>query len=281
MKKLSTKPLSRRSQYYSSIYSWILKLKERNIEGKLPLVIGISAPQGAGKTTLTKVLVKWCEENDLRAVSLSIDDFYLTHKQQVRLAKKYLKNPYLQQRGYPGTHDIALGNKILNKLKLINAGEGVEIPVYDKAKYKGQGDRLPKRFWKKIFGPLDFVFFDGWMLGFSAVSKNQLPNSSFEDINNFLKAYRGWHDFLDAFIQLAPKEIQYVLKWRVEAEDKMRSEGRGGMSHQEIKAYVQKFIPAYNTYLPRLLKDCPVDGPILRYTLGFDRLPINYEPKKY
>jgi D-glycerate 3-kinase len=52
-----------------------------------------------------------------RMVSISIDDFYLSRAEQIALAKRYSDNPFLQQRGYPGTHDVGLGVSVLTALK--------------------------------------------------------------------------------------------------------------------------------------------------------------------
>lgn len=50
-----------------------------------PLVVGLSAPQGSGKTTIVQFLKQLAERAGIRTVVLSIDDFYLTNaEQQVR-----------------------------------------------------------------------------------------------------------------------------------------------------------------------------------------------------
>jgi pantothenate kinase-related protein Tda10 len=64
-----------------------------------PLLIGISAPQGCGKTTLTNQMVKLFDEQNLRCVSMSLDDFYLTAQEQTSLAEKYRGNALLKYRG--------------------------------------------------------------------------------------------------------------------------------------------------------------------------------------
>lgn len=47
------------------------------------LVVGISAPQGCGKTTLVEEMRRMLEKAGHRCTVLSIDDFYLTGRQQV------------------------------------------------------------------------------------------------------------------------------------------------------------------------------------------------------
>ena len=51
-----------------------------------PLFIGISAPQGCGKTTMTDMIRAVFAEEGKRAVALSLDDFYLTGHEQEQLA---------------------------------------------------------------------------------------------------------------------------------------------------------------------------------------------------
>ena len=51
-------------------------------------VIGVSGPQGGGKSTLTARLVAALGSAGLRAATVSIDDFYLTHAAQRALASE-------------------------------------------------------------------------------------------------------------------------------------------------------------------------------------------------
>ena len=97
--------------FYRLILQWVLSANEK--AGRQPFFIGLNAPQGAGKTTLTRWLCEQLAELDLVAITISIDDFYLTREAQVALALANPDNPHLQMRGYPGTHDIELGTKTL------------------------------------------------------------------------------------------------------------------------------------------------------------------------
>ena len=73
------------------------------------------------------------------ALAISIDDFYLTHLEQRALAAAHPENPYLEHRGYPGTHDVGLGTAVLRALRA--SADPVEIPRYDKSAHAGRGDR--------------------------------------------------------------------------------------------------------------------------------------------
>ena len=50
----------------------------RRAAGRTPLIVGINGAQGSGKTTLCKFLELLLKRRSLRAVTLSIDDLYLT-----------------------------------------------------------------------------------------------------------------------------------------------------------------------------------------------------------
>ncbi len=78
-------------------------------------VLGISAPQGSGKTTLTKALEfmagwTWSKSskpgdggcNGYHCASLSLDDFYLKGTDQDKLSDEAVNNPLLCGRGNPG-----------------------------------------------------------------------------------------------------------------------------------------------------------------------------------
>ena len=217
-----------------------------------PVLIGIQAPQGAGKSTLTKYLVERLPESGLRGVSVSIDDFYLTRDAQLALAAAHPGNPYFEHRGYPGTHDIDLGVLSLTALKRLGEhAEGARVarvPVYDKGRHSGRGDRAPESEWRDVHAPVDIVFVEGWMLGFTPVPRAQLDDPFLLAPNRALAAYERWHRMLDAFVTLRAADPHYVLKWRVEAEEKMRASGKGGLTRADIEDYVRRFLPAYAIY---------------------------------
>jgi D-glycerate 3-kinase len=152
-------------RFYLPVYLWCLE----RIGNSRPVLIGINGPQGSGKSTLTRALCELCELEGYRAATVSIDDFYLTRAAQIRLAQENPDNRYLQSRGYPGTHDIALGTEVLTALKG-QTGE-VLIPRYEKSLFEGKGDRLPESSWNPAPLPLDFIFLEGWMLGFRPVER--------------------------------------------------------------------------------------------------------------
>jgi D-glycerate 3-kinase len=178
----------------------------------------------------------------------------------------------LQQRGYPGTHDIRLGSATLAALKAISSAQKtVAIPRYDKSAHGGEGDRMPMNEWQSVMAPLDFVILEGWCVGFTPLPETDIQDAHLSEINKMLAQYAAWHNFLDAFIQLRAQRIGDVVRWRIEAEQKMRAQGKPGMSDEKIQAYIERFLPAYEMYLPVLEKKPPVSLPRLVVDIATER----------
>lgn len=216
-----------------------------------PLIVGLQAPQGAGKTTIARRLLRALPHHGLRGATVSIDDFYLTRAEQLNLAAAHPGNPYLEHRGYPGTHDIELGVTILTALRALGTGQSARVPVYDKSRHGGRGDRAPESDWRLVTGPLDLVLVEGWMLGFEPVPADRLPDPRLAFCNHALADYDRWHRLLDAFIVLRPVDWHYVVDWRIEAEENMKAAGKPGLSRADIEDYVRRFLPAYETWAGR------------------------------
>lgn len=111
----------------------------------------------------------------LSVVTLSLDDIYLAHDDQVALAQTHPTNPLLQHRGQPSTHDLALGEKVFSSLA---AGQPTAIPQYDKSAFNGQGDRVPPSQWEVVNAEgqekVKVVIFEGWCVGFRAWDEKTL-----------------------------------------------------------------------------------------------------------
>jgi D-glycerate 3-kinase len=128
-------------------------------------------------------------------VTLSLDDLYLTHEDQVALAKSHPTNPLLQHRGQPATHDLSLAESVFASLR---AGRPTAIPAYDKSAFSGQGDRVPKEQWLSVNGEgqeqVKVIIFEGWSVGFRAWDEDTL-RAKWEDAvrrkNQEGEAYKG------------------------------------------------------------------------------------------
>lgn len=112
---------------------------------------------------------------NLATVVFSLDDLYLTHPDQVNLARQNPNNPLLQHRGQPSTHDINLAKAVFTSLR---SNDPTGIPQYNKAAFNGQGDRVPQHEWQKVNGEggklVKVVIFEGWSVGFRPLSDEAL-----------------------------------------------------------------------------------------------------------
>lgn len=90
--------------------------------------LGISAPQGCGKSTLVEQLEQLLAWLGTTAASVSIDDFYLTNAEQNALAAANPDNRLLALRGNAGSHDLKLGREALQQLKGCTQ-PGATVPV--------------------------------------------------------------------------------------------------------------------------------------------------------
>jgi D-glycerate 3-kinase len=231
----------------SPLYAAVLQFAREQLAraSHRPVVIGIQGPQGGGKTTLTRAMLEALREHGLHAAAVSIDDFYMTRAGQLEVSARYPGNPYMEHRGYPGTHDVDLGAETLQRL---HAGTAETIPVYDKSAHAGRGDRAPVSEWRPIAGSLDIVFIEGWMLGFEPVADSAIADRHLKIANSKLPDYRTWYSEIDAWVILRALEPEYVLEWRVEAEEKMKASGKPGLSRADIEDYIRRFLPAYRTW---------------------------------
>jgi len=198
-------------------------------------VVGISGAQGSGKSTLAAILVHLFEsEYGLKALALSLDDFYYTRDERTQLAKTI--HPLLQTRGVPGTHDLALATQVLKQLKFL---EGIcFVPRFNKL----IDDRRPEAEWSQVLGEVDIVILEGWCLGAEPQHVDDLVSpvndlESVEDVDCIWRNYvnqqlrDGYPDlfsYIDSWVMLKAPSFDCIYQWRLEQESKLRmSEGSG------------------------------------------------------
>lgn len=110
-----------------------LKKKKSSTDG---IIVGVSAIQGAGKTTQGEILEILLKHLGFTSVSRSIDDHYVTHQ---KLCEIRQQDPRFIRRGV--THDIPLA--ILDLRDLQQMGESpIIVSGYDKGAHQGDGDRF-------------------------------------------------------------------------------------------------------------------------------------------
>ncbi|KAG0243400.1 hypothetical protein BGW41_002289 [Actinomortierella wolfii] len=162
----------------------------------------------------------------------------------------------------------------------------VAVPSYDKSQYSGKGDQVPRSQWQLIHGPFDVVLFEGWSLGFKAIDHEHLEKlykrsqtlyqqqsdsslaklgrseggyaarhsfESLEFVNEQLKVYeKEWYPYLDLFVHLSAPKLSTVFKWRQQQEKELWEQKGSGMTDEEVVAFVERFMVAYELYLERL-----------------------------
>lgn len=229
--------------YYLPYIQKLINLKQQKNTSD-GIIAGISAIQGVGKTTQGEILETLLNYLGYSSVSLSIDDHYLTHEELNKLREK---DPRYIRRGV--THDISLAIQNLTDLKKMLEGQEVKIPIYDKGAFNGDGDRDG---WKTITKKVDFIFYDGWMVGARRIEDESVFESGLpaldtpehiqfaKDINKKLDDYLPLWDLFDFLTVLYVPDYQISLKWRDQAEDRLRAKGKG-MSHEEIKEFIYYF----------------------------------------
>lgn len=179
---------------------------------------------------------------------LSLDDLYLTRAERQRLARDV--HLLLATRGPPGTHDVALGCRVLDALK---AGEDVVVPRFDKL----ADDRMEDAAWTRVQGRVDLVLFEGWCVGATpeedaalATPLNALERDEDADgrwrrhCNEALRRdYPALWSRLDALWFLQPPGFGIVRTWRWQQEQAMvaRDPARSGMDRAQLDHFIQHY----------------------------------------
>ncbi|XP_058192402.1 D-glycerate 3-kinase, chloroplastic isoform X3 [Rhododendron vialii] len=253
--------------YYIPVFLWCEQQishhssKFKDGEEVTPIVIGFSAPQGCGKTTLVFALEYLFKVTGRKSATVSIDDFYLTADDQAKLRESNPGNALLELRGNAGSHDLSFSVETLTALsKLTKGGMKMNLPRYDKSANNGRGDRADPSTWPEVEGPLTAILFEGWMLGFKPLPVEVVTpvDPQLEIVNENLEAYYdAWDKFIKAWIIIKIKDPNCVYQWRLQAEIAMKADGMPGMSDEEVEDFVSRYLPAYKAYLPALYSEGP------------------------
>ena len=213
-----------------------------------PPVFAITGLQGSGKSTLAEQVAARARGEGLRVAVLSLDDLYLTRAQRQRLAVEV--HPLLATRGPPGTHDVALGCRVLDGLR---NGEEVVLPRFDKL----ADDRAPDDTWIRIDGRVDLALFEGWCLKAAPEDDAALATpinalERYEDAdgrwrrhcNDALRNdYPALWSRIDALWFLQPPGFDIVRTWRWQQEQALvaRDPQRTGMDRAQLDRFIQHY----------------------------------------
>jgi D-glycerate 3-kinase len=243
----------------------------RRAETRRPLLVGINGAQGSGKTTVCRFLEPLLAERGLIAATLALDDLYLTHTARLGLAANI--HPLFATRGVPGTHDVALGKAILDRLL---KGRPAEVPVFDKALDDRAADT------RHVAGSVDIVLFEGWCVGarpqptaaltepVNALERDEDPTGTWRRaVNRRLTTdYAELFARLDMLIMLKVPDFEAVRAHRRVQESKL---GTGPAVMDD--AALDRFLAHYQRLTEAMLEEMPGRADVL-VEIGRDQRPV-------
>lgn len=247
-----------------------------------PLVVGVSGPQGSGKLYLSFHLQEALALRypQYQTIQFLMDDLYLTHKDQQTLNLS-TSNPLLHGRGLPGTHDLALSESILKRIQ--KGDHPLQLPVYDKLRFNGEGDRSEESVDVQLVA--NIVVFEGWFNGYLALDDDQIKLAYFqnpelwvfklfdlEEVNKYLKLYHNiWCQF-DVLVNIKADNItDNVARWRVQQEHHLISKTGVGMTDEQIKFFLRRYMPLYTLYYESLCDSKIITCPTLQLQIDSNR----------
>ncbi|KAF1834963.1 P-loop containing nucleoside triphosphate hydrolase protein [Decorospora gaudefroyi] len=271
-------------------------IKKRHQDSSEPIILGITGLQGSGKSTWASILVEILNsEHNLYTITVSLDDFYKTHDELIAQRDKNTTSKLYRTRGQPGTHDEQLAKKFFKDLKEYRGEGKLRIPSFDKSRFNGEGDRAPESDWLSITRKPDVVVFEGWCVGFQP-----LPNAAVEEkhalavagklpvgtpanhelshlleVNENLKSYCDAFmapQCFDFFIHIDTNDVRNVYTWRLQQEHKMIEAKGSGMSDEQVREFINGYMPSYELYLDQLREGFFEDkGRMVRVVLDIER----------
>ncbi|HEX7112003.1 MAG TPA: kinase [Mizugakiibacter sp.] len=239
-----------------------------------PFLLGISGLQGSGKSTLAQALLREARRQGLRAVALSLDDFYYGRRARAALARRV--HPLFATRGAPGTHDVALLARTLDALAGATPRRPARLPRFD----KGRDTRRPPSRWPLVAETPQLIVLEGWCLGLRpqradalSVPANALERREDADgrwrhaVNRALRTYQPLWRRLDALALLAAPSFAVVRRWRGQQERALR---RRGAPRAMDAAALARFIAHYERLSRHALATLPARADV-RIVLDRDR----------
>jgi D-glycerate 3-kinase len=242
-----------------------------------PLMVGLCGAQGSGKSTLAAALAR----RITGAVALSIDDFYLTRAERMRLAADV--HPLFATRGVPGTHDVGLA---LETFAALDRGEAVALPRFDKA----VDDRADPTLWPIATAHCRLIIFEGWCVGAIPQPEEALasPVNRLErecdqgglwrrHANAALADYQDLFRRLDRLVLLRAPDWETVLGWRIEQEHALRHASGDGIGIMDDDA-VANFVSHYERLTRHILDEMPARADLV-LQLAEDRSCVSIRTK--
>lgn len=247
----------------------------REASARTPLIVGINGAQGSGKSTVCRFLEILLRQRRLRAVTLSLDDLYLTRAERAELAEKV--HPLFATRGVPGTHAVGLGLGIVED---VLAGRRFTLPRFDKAR----DDRAPEG--ETVTGPVDVLLLEGWCVGAQPQDAQDLtePLNALEAeedrggiwrglVNRFLGGdYADLFGQIDLLVMLRVDSFDAVLANRRRQEEKLAAANPAAPGLLD-EAALARFIAHYERLTRHMLAEMPERADIV-FEIGRDQAPV-------
>lgn len=85
---------------------------------------------------------------------------------------------------------------------------------YDKSAHGGRGDQAPSESWPVLKGPLQILFFEGWMSGFSPLPDAEVAavDPALVPVNQQLAGYKeAWDQWVDNWLVVRIEDPQVCL----------------------------------------------------------------------
>ena len=259
--EILSEPFRNKISQLNNFYIPISKMIYDNyLKDKKTKIIGLTGGQGSGKSTISNILKLILKENfNLNTVIFSIDDFYKT-LQERKVMSKNVSSLFLT-RGVPGTHDTKLILNCIKNLKNLKFKK-LMIPKFDKS----IDDRVLRNKWQKINKKPNIVIFEGWCIGADPQKRKDLliPINTLEKkkdikriwrnrVNKELKNnYKKIFKLIDKIIFLKVPSFQYVYKWRLLQEKKLKITSKGNKTMKDLQ--IKNFIMFYERITKNMLK---------------------------
>lgn len=198
------------------------------IRASRPRVFAISGPVGAGKSTVASAVARSLANVGMRAVALSLDDFYLSRHERERRG--------IAWRAAPGSHDLEL---MVETLVAVQEGsQPLVLPRFDPSRDDRSAD-------ERLDDAPDVVLFDGWIIGYDA--------QGYERILPFL----DWHLHLDV-----PKEVARERRFAREA--RLRDETGRAFTQEKMQQFWDQVLgPGFDLWVPASAEHADI---VVRFT---------------
>lgn len=234
-----------------------------------PPLIAVVGAQGSGKTTLARAAAA-----RFGAVQISLDDVYRTRAEREAMAREV--HPLFAVRGPPGTHDLALIQRLIGDLSSAGPDDLTPIPAFDKL----ADDRRPVADGRVFRGRPSAILIDAWCLGalpedpaalaepVNALERERDPDGVWRRaVDGFVAgAYADLAAGFDAVLFLEAPGFDVVLDWRCQQEADLL-----GVAPADLPPRERARIAGFIQYFERITRRMLAGGVQASVTVKLDR----------